>query len=157
MSNLRLSYLQKVGGWGGGIHPPSPPPPPPRDLRQCGLDISYNYCSCYSWSTIFFASRSGLWLGCSPSCWEWRSGWSPEWSTASSRSFARTQLPRYTTTGWLTGSEFYRDAQAYTLVRNCSYRARAVIVGLHHQGQMFNVTDWGDRNVVFISKQHDLV
>ena len=30
MSNLRLSYLQKVGG-GGGIHPPSPPPP---DLRQ---------------------------------------------------------------------------------------------------------------------------
>ena len=41
MSNLRLSYLQKVGGMFvqaipppkkvGGIHPPHPP----RDLRQC--------------------------------------------------------------------------------------------------------------------------
>ena len=44
MSNLRLSYLQKVGG-GGYLYRPSPhpkkwgdtspPPPSPRDLRQC--------------------------------------------------------------------------------------------------------------------------
>ena len=43
MSNLRLSYLQKVGGGGGYLYRPSPPPKkvggciphPPLDLRQC--------------------------------------------------------------------------------------------------------------------------
>ena len=62
MANLKLSYLQKVGGmfvqaipptqkkWGGGGYIP---PPPPRDLRQCLLDLNVYYVLLNNISFIF--------------------------------------------------------------------------------------------------------
>ena len=72
MSNLRLSYLQKVGGGGGmfvqaipppekvgGYIPPSPPPP--------GIYAS----AMWPWGPIYFYRQSGdVCFGCfTPCCW----------------------------------------------------------------------------------------